>query len=229
MLFMIIERFKSGRAPDMCRRFRDEAPLREWVANGEDLVDFAVIRENVGRRGGGHRAPVVSVQIRPYRLDDAAMVVEAAIESIAAVQPWMPWCHPNYSFAESRSWIAMQVEAFERRTAFEFAIVATDGRYLGGCGLNQIDAVNRRANLGYWVRSTAARRGVATTAVRQLRDWAFEATDLVRLEIVIAAGNAASHRVAEKSGAIREGVLRRRLILHDVAHDATIFSFTRVG
>jgi RimJ/RimL family protein N-acetyltransferase len=36
---------------------------------------------------------------------------------------------------------------------------------------------------------------------------AFEATDLVRLEIVVAVGNVASHRVAEHAGAVREGTL----------------------
>ena len=169
----------------------------------------------------------LSTQIRPYRLADADAVFEAVVESMADLQPWMPWCHPKYSVIDSRSWLEVQVVAFQARTAFEFAIVAADGMYLGGCGLNQIDTVNRRANLGYWVRSTATRTGVATAAVLALRDWAFETTDLVRLEIVVAAGNAASHRVAEKVGATREGTLIRRLLLHGEQTDATLFSLTR--
>jgi ribosomal-protein-serine acetyltransferase len=167
------------------------------------------------------------VRIRAYRLDDAPAVLEAARESLAELQPWMPWCHPGYSLEESRSWLAGQVPAFQERTAFEFAIVSPDGRYLGGCGLNQIDAGNGRANLGYWVRSSVTRQGVATAAVTLLRDWGFRNTSLVRLEIVIAIGNVASYRVAEKSGADREGILRSRLILHGIPHDATMFSFTR--
>ena len=74
--------------------------------------------------------------------------------------------------------------------------------YLGGCGLNQIDHANGRANLGYWVRSSAVGRGVATAAVQLVRQWGFEQTSLLRLEVVIAVGNLASHRVAEKAGAI---------------------------
>jgi ribosomal-protein-serine acetyltransferase len=149
------------------------------------------------------------------------------LESLAQLQPWMPWCHPQYSVIDSRSWLEAQVPAFQSGTAFEFAIMSVDGTYLGGCGLNQIDRINRRANLGYWVRSTATRQGVATGAVRALRDWAFEVTDLVRLEIVVAVGNAASHRVAEKVGAVREGTLIRRLMLHGALRDASMFSLTR--
>jgi RimJ/RimL family protein N-acetyltransferase len=169
----------------------------------------------------------MNVRIRPYTVDDASAILEAAQESLAELEPWMPWCHPGYSLEESRSWLELQVPAFRQGTAFEFAIVSTDGRYLGGCGLNQFDKANNRANLGYWVRSTATRQGVATAAVRLIRDWGFRSTDLVRLEVVVAIGNVASLRVAEKSGAIREGALRSRLLLHGTFHDAMMFSFTR--
>jgi ribosomal-protein-serine acetyltransferase len=170
---------------------------------------------------------LLDVHIRPYEANDAAALWEAAQESVVALQPWMPWCHPAYSLDDARSWLELQVAAYEQRTAFEFAIVSTQAEYLGGCGLSQIDQVNQRADLWYWVRTPACHRGVATNAVRLIRDWAFQHTDLVRLEIVIAVGNVASHRVAEKCPANREGVLKHRLLLRGVPHDATMFSLTR--
>ena len=91
--------------------------------------------------------PVGDVRIRPYELADASAVFDAARESLAELQPWMPWCHPAYSIDESRSWLETQVPAFREGTTFEFAIVSADGRFLGGCGLNQIDTANQRANL----------------------------------------------------------------------------------
>jgi hypothetical protein len=60
----------------------------------------------------------------------------------------MEWCHPKYSFSEASTWIDIQIPKFQAGTAFEFVIEAADGRYLGGCGVNQLDAVHRRANLG---------------------------------------------------------------------------------
>jgi ribosomal-protein-serine acetyltransferase len=167
------------------------------------------------------------VLIRPYRIDDAETIFQAVQESLPDLIPWMPWCHPQYSLNESHSWLELQVPLFQEANGFEFAIESSDGRYLGGCGLNQIDRMNQRANLGYWVRSSATRRGVATAAVSLLRDWGFQNTDLIRFEIVIAAGNAASHRVAEKVGAFREGVARDRLLLHGAPQDASVFSFIR--
>lgn len=167
------------------------------------------------------------VRIRPYRVDDAPLVWEAVRESLAELQPWMPWCHPGYSIDESRGWLETQVRAFEQGSTFEFAIVSADEEYLGGCGLNQIDTVNHRANLGYWVRTSATRRGVACQAVCAIRDWAFQHTGLLRLEVVVAVANAGSQAVAVKTGATREGVLKNRLLLNGAVHDATMFSFTR--
>lgn len=167
------------------------------------------------------------IRIRPYRLDDAQAIWEAVRESMHHLQLWMPWCHPGYSIDESRSWLATQVPAFQQRTTFEFAITTAEGRYLGGCGLNQIDALNQRANLGYWVRSSAARQGVATAAAVLTRDWGFANTDLVRIEILVAMGNLASRRVAEKAGAAYEGTLRSRLLVHGARHDAAMYAFIR--
>jgi RimJ/RimL family protein N-acetyltransferase len=170
---------------------------------------------------------VSGIRIRPYRLDDATVIWQAVRESMKELQPWMPWCHPGYAIDETRSWLSAQVQAFQHRSAFEFAITTDQGAYLGGCGLNQIDPLNQRANLGYWVRSSAASQGVATAATILTRDWGFANTDLVRIEILVAVGNVASRRVAEKSGAVYEGTLRTRLTVHGKRHDAAMYSFVR--
>jgi ribosomal-protein-serine acetyltransferase len=157
------------------------------------------------------------ISLRPYRIEDAPAVHEAALSSVAELRPFLPWCHPERTLEEVRAWLEAQVQAFEARTAFEFAILAEDGGYLGGCALNQIESANRRANLGYWVRTSATRRGVAMAAIRQIVRWAFENTDLIRLEVIVSTKNVASLRTAEKAGAVREGILRKRLLLHGIA------------
>ena len=169
------------------------------------------------------------ITLRPYALDDAPRLFEAARESSGEVHLWLSWCRPEYTLAEAQEWIAKQIPLFAEGTSFSFVIADAGGRLLGGCGLNQIDPVHRRANLGYWVRTSAGGRGIATTAVRQLAAWAFANTELVRLEIVAAIGNAASIRVAEKAGAVREGIARNRLLMHGTSHDAVVFSIVREG
>ena len=98
---------------------------------------------------------------------------------------------------------------------------------MGGCGINHINKAERFANLGYWVCSSAGGCGVAPAAVRLVADFAFRETDLNRLEIVVAVGNVRSQRVAEKVVAVREGVLRCRLILPSGPSNAVMYSLVR--
>ena len=170
---------------------------------------------------------MMPILIRPYRLDDAPALYEAAIESVKEVYPFMSWCHPTLSINDLWKWVNDQISAFGARRQFEFAIQREDGRLLGGCGLNQIDGENRRANLGYWVRTSATGQGVARSAIRELVDWAYQNTNLIRLELIISSQNSASLRTAENAGAVKEGILKNRLLLHGKPHDAVVFSFTR--
>jgi RimJ/RimL family protein N-acetyltransferase len=169
----------------------------------------------------------MTIAIRPYALGDAPALFEAATESIPDVFPWLPWCHPAYRLEEAQAWVEKQVGAFARAEEFEFVIQSPSGRFLGGCGINLVDRTHLRANLGYWVRSSAVGQGVAPAAAVMAADWAFAHTDLVRLEIITAVEHVRSQRVAEKTGALREGVHRRRLLLHGVHHDAVVFSLLR--
>jgi RimJ/RimL family protein N-acetyltransferase len=167
------------------------------------------------------------ISIRPYRLEDAGACYQAVMESLHALSRFMPWARPDLTLDMQRTWVTSKVAAFEEGTEFEFVISSDEGHYLGGCGLNRIDTLNRRANLGYWVKSSAAGRGAATAATRLLVEWGFANTELHRLEVIVSTRNAASLRVAEKAGAVREGVLKNRLLLAGEWHDAVMHSFVR--
>ena len=167
------------------------------------------------------------IAMRRYQPEDAERLFEADSESVEQIFPWLPWCHPGYSLDESSAWIARCAAAWEERVEYNFAVVDHANRFLGGCGLNQLRPDHPIANLGYWVRTSATRQGVATAAVHRLAEFAFRETDLVRLEIVVAVGNTASQRVAEKVSAIREGVAHERLYLHGKSHDAIVYALLR--
>lgn len=166
-------------------------------------------------------------RIRPYRADDAEALYEAARESTADVFPWLPWCHPGYTMAEAEDWATLQAGAADGGRELVFAVVGPGDEFLGGCGVNQINSLHRFGNLGYWVRSSATGRGVASEAARQAAAFVFRNTNLVRLEIVCAVENRRSQRVAEKAGAIREGILRNRLVLHGRPVDAVMYGLLR--
>jgi len=162
---------------------------------------------------------------RPFIENDAASFTEAVRESVTTVGKWMSWAHSGYSEAEAQSWFALCAQERAKGTSHEFGIFDADSKtFVGGCGLNQFNAVHGFCNLGYWVRQSWQRKGAASAAVQALARFAFEELKLGRVEIVVAAENAPSIALAAKAGALQEGLARNRLKVHGKFTDAYVFS-----
>ena len=165
------------------------------------------------------------VLLRPYGSGDVERLYQATWESVTEISLWMSWCHTDYSIEESRAWVESRAEAWEKGTEYDFVIInAKDGFFLGACSLDHINHNSRIANIGYWVRTSWTKRGVASAAVRLLVQFGLGKLKLNRVEIMAAVGNKASQRVAEKVGARREGILRNRIVVHGRVYDTVLFS-----
>ncbi len=159
---------------------------------------------------------------------NADVLYEAVHESRAQLQPWLTWVYPAYYPGDTARFLESQPPRWESGEEYSLGIYdSQSNRLLGGIGLNLVEAAQRRANLGYWVRTSAARHGIASAAVQLLAPAALEDLGFARLEIVVAVDNLSSQRVAERSGAHREGIARQRLHMHLGQSDAVVYSFIR--
>ncbi len=166
-----------------------------------------------------------TIRVRPYVEGDIEPLVAAVHASLNELRPWLPWAHANYDRADAQAWVEGRAVAWENDEAYSFAIVHTETeRFLGGVGINRIDWPSRVGNLGYWVRTDATGQGVATTAARLAAGIGIEELGLRRIELLVPVGNTASRRVAEKIGAVQEGLLRRRLRVEDAVYDAVLYA-----
>lgn len=166
------------------------------------------------------------VWLRPFTEDDVDRLFSAVHGSIGHLSQWMEWCHANYSRIEAKTWLGLRKPAWQAGKEFDFAIVDSTERILGCCGLNEVRLNRFAGNLGYWVCQGETGQGIATAATRVVANFGFQQLGLQRVEIVAAVGNTASQRVAEKSGAVREGTARRRLMHQQRLFDAVVYSLT---
>ena len=80
-------------------------------------------------------------------------------------------------------------------------LLKASGELIGDCGLEVMEVGGEQAaELGYDLRSDYWNQGYASEAAAAVRDYAFEVLRLPRLISLIRVGNAASVRVAEKTG-----------------------------
>ncbi|MGI5451917.1 GNAT family N-acetyltransferase [Streptomyces sp. CA-249302] len=110
--------------------------------------------------------------------------------------------------ARAAQWIAVQQEGWEAGRRFAYAVVEAQsadprGRLAGHMVLKIVKPGTGSAEVGYWTAAHARGRGVAPRALEALTEWAFTGfpgETLTRLELLHQVDNAASCRVAQKSG-----------------------------
>jgi [ribosomal protein S5]-alanine N-acetyltransferase len=103
----------------------------------------------------------------------------------------------------------------------------SDGSFVGWCSLTRWNPNYRSASLGYCLDDAAWGQGYATEAAGALLRWAFATLDLNRVQAETDTRNAASARVLEKLGFVREGTLREDCIVNGDVSDSWVYGLIR--
>jgi len=131
---------------------------------------------------------------------------------------------------EMRAYIEAALRDQARGTAIPFATVdAATGEVIGATRYMNIDAPNRRVEIGSTWLATARQRSAANTEGKYLMlSHAFGELNCIRVELKTDALNAKSRAAILRIGAKQEGIFRSHVICHDGRiRDSVYFSITR--
>jgi ribosomal-protein-serine acetyltransferase len=142
----------------------------------------------------------------PSAVEHADSLWAAVERSLPELRPWMAWAADD-SNEHNADFLKMCEASWNSGEAWTFTIFVED-RAAGTVGLGPHVPLVRSAELGYWLRTDLAGRGLMTEAARAVVDFAFEELGLHRIELHAGTENAGSIRVAEKLGFQRVGLLR---------------------
>jgi ribosomal-protein-serine acetyltransferase len=143
------------------------------------------------------------------RAGDAPPIHAAIQESLAHLQPWMPWASADETVEDLESFLRQKIAHFLLREDLPLMLWRkSDGLYVGGSGLHRMDWSIPRFEIGYWVRASLQGKGYITEAVTGITQFAFEVLSAQRLEIRCDSRNTRSAAVAQRAGYILEGTLR---------------------
>lgn len=146
------------------------------------------------------------IALREWRASDADALVASLNDPEIARWTRVP---SPYTRADAEEFLAERAARIGSGEELALAIASpATAEPLGSIALNVTSTENARGELGYLVFPAARGRGTGARAVRLLARHALEEAGLERIEILTAAGNAPSQRVAEKAGFTREGLLR---------------------
>lgn len=161
-------------------------------------------------------------KIRKWELSDAEDLAKAI--SNRNVQDRLRDGLPYPYTARDAADYIRAMRASDENETFAFAVTA-DGRAVGSIGAFRQENIHRRsAELGYYLAEEYWGRGMMTEAVRQLCDYVFHTSDVIRIYAEPFAFNAASCRVLEKAGFQYEGTLRQHAVKNGRVLDMKLYS-----
>jgi [ribosomal protein S5]-alanine N-acetyltransferase len=163
--------------------------------------------------------------LRPFADDDGpALILLHTNAHVLRYWDSPPWPGPE----RATRFLATCRQLADAGTGARLAVDRTaDGVFLGWCSLTRWNPDFRSAALTFCLDEPAWGRGYATEAARALLTWAFEALDLHRVQAEADTRNAASARVLDKLGFVREGTLREDCIVNGEVSDSSVYGLLR--
>jgi RimJ/RimL family protein N-acetyltransferase len=141
------------------------------------------------------------ITLRPMTAQDADAITAAAQDP--EIPRWTRVPVP-YRRADALSWVAGAELELDAGVTIGWLAVDHYDRLLASISVMEIDREARTGEIGYWVAREARGRGVATRAVRLVRDWAAAELGLSTIEIEVHEDNLASQAVARAAGFVED-------------------------
>jgi ribosomal-protein-alanine N-acetyltransferase len=167
------------------------------------------------------------VYLRAPQMSDYSEWTTLREASRAFLTPWEPtWPSDDLSRSAFRRRLRRYAEDQRADTSYAFFLFRkADDALVGGLTLANIRrGVAQAGSLGYWIGEPFARRSLMTGALRGLVPFAFGSLRLHRLEAACIPSNAASIKLLEKMGFVREGYAREYLCINGLWQDHLVFA-----
>ena len=164
-------------------------------------------------------------QIRKWKLSDAKDLAIALSNKKIQDNLRDGLSYP-YTEQDGADYISAMLSADENET-FAFAITV-EGKAVGSIGVfRQVNIHRQTAELGYYLAEEYWDKGIMTEAVKQVCEYVFGKSDIIRIYAEPFAYNVASCRVLEKAGFQCEGILRKNAVKNGKIVDMKMYSLLR--
>ena len=168
---------------------------------------------------------IMNCKIRKWKLTDAKDIAVALSNKKIQdnLRDGLPY---PYSEKDGIDFISSMISANEDET-FAFAITLDD-KVTGSIGVFRQQNIHRQtAEMGYYIAEEYWGKGIMTDAVKQICEYVFKNSDILRIYAEPFAYNTGSCRILEKVGFQYEGTLRNNAVKNGKVIDMKMYSLLR--
>ena len=171
------------------------------------------------------RFETARILLRPISLVDADAIFSTYAQD-EDVTRYLIW-QPHRSLSETQAYIRHCLATPPEVERTYLIVGREDNGIRGAFALRQ--RAPHRLDCGYVLASRWWRQGLMTEILTEVTGWALQQPSLFRIGAVCDVENIGSARVLEKSGFVREGLLRRWLVHPNISDEPRdCYSYARV-
>lgn len=148
-----------------------------------------------------------SIILKLLTLEDAQSIFNAINENRDHLRKWLPFIDSTIEIKDTYAFVKSIVDDVERRQ--EIFTINYNSVFAGLIGLKDIDYLNRKVELGYWLTKEMTGKGIVSKSVEKIMIFCFNELGLNRIQIKCGVGNLKSSAIPKSFGFTLEGIERQ--------------------
>jgi ribosomal-protein-serine acetyltransferase len=166
-----------------------------------------------------------SLKLKVLDETDSQPIFDAIDKNRLFLRTWLPFVDATRTVNDSKAFVKSIVDDVERRQ--EVFSIWFDDKFCGLIGLKDIDYLNRKIEIGYWLVYEMTGKGIMTLALERIIEFIFRDLEMNRIQIRCGVGNIKSSNLPKKFSFHFEGIERQGERYHTKYIDLEVFSLLR--
>jgi ribosomal-protein-serine acetyltransferase len=164
--------------------------------------------------------------LQKIRIQSAKEIFACIDSSRDYLRQWLPFVDQTKSWKDTEKFIRSVCEAKGALKDLVFEVRYKD-KIVGLVGLKEVDLMNNKAEIGYWLIKEAIGKGIMTRSCAALLTYCFDDLKLNKIWIRCAVENTRSCNIPKQLGFSFEGIERHGERLHGKYLDLKVYSLLR--
>jgi len=164
-----------------------------------------------------------TIVLKSISLEDVQVIFTTIDNEREHLRKWLPFVDTTLQKSDTFAFVQKVIE----EDMVEYTILY-NGEFVGLIGFSQMDTINKKAEIGYWLSQKAEGKGIITMSIKKLIEHAFDELGLNKLAIKAAIDNQKSRKIPEKLGFQLEGIERAgELLCESVFTDLAVYGLLK--